>query len=106
MPMGPVTVTVTGSVAFSTVIGMDYLKYGQTAVQTVASSTATTYEVQGTLNTPITATGTNATWFTVSTSSAGNQYQSFDTPFRALRLSVTAGTSESTVTMTVIQSGG
>lgn len=104
--MGPVSVTVTGSVALSTVIVLDYLRYGQTAVQTVASSTATTYEVQVTLDTPTTISGSvGATWFAVSTSTAGNQTQTFDAPYRAMRLSVTTGTSQSQVTMTVIQSG-
>lgn len=103
--MGPVTVTVTGSVAVSTVIVLDYLRYGQTAVQTVASSTATTYEIQVTLDTPVTISGSQATWFSLSTSSAGNQIQTFATPYRAMRLSVTTGTSQSQVAMTVIQSG-
>lgn len=103
---GPVSVTVTGSVAYSTAIVLDYLVYGVTSIQTVASSTATPYNVEWTLDTPLSNTTSGLNWFSSGSSAlGGNTFFSFSFPMRAVRLNVTSGTSQSTVTMTVIQSG-
>ena len=101
--MGPVTVTVTGSVAASTVIAMDYLRYGVIGIQTIASSSLSVYNVEMSLDDLGAAT---INWFSSGSSAlTGNTLYKTDAPIRSIRLNVTSGTSLSVVTMTVMQSG-
>ena len=100
--MGPIILTVAGSVATSTIIQLDYLKYGGLACQTVASSTTSVYAVEVSLDAPSTGT---MTWTSLGTStSVGNNIVTTFAPYRCLRLNVTAGASEAVTTFTVIQS--
>lgn len=104
--MGPINVTVTGSVAASTVVAMDYLVAGVTAIQTVASSTASVYNIEWTLGRSTDPTGSTLAWFSSGSSAlTGNAYLAFTHPAQGIRLNVTSGTSLSVVNMTIIQSG-
>lgn len=104
--MGPVIVTVTGSVGTSTYIQLDYLRFGGVAVQTVASSTTSVYAVEVSLDAPSSIGSSAMTWTSLGTStSVGNNIVTTQAPYRCIRLNVTTGASQATTTMTVIQSG-
>lgn len=103
--MGPIVLTVSGSVGASTVIQLDYLKFGGLAVQTVASSTTSVYAVEVSLDAPSTIGSSVMTWTSLGTStSVGNNIVTTQAPYRSLRLNVTTGASQAVTTMTVIQS--
>lgn len=106
--MGPISVTVSGSVGVSTAIQLDYLKYGALAVQTTASSTTSVYAIEVSLSegTSVAVQSTGMIWTSLGTStSVGNNIVTATAPYRWVRLNVTTGASQATTTMTVIQSG-
>jgi hypothetical protein len=101
----PVTSTLKSSAGYTGAIALDYLKFGETAVQVTVTSTGggLTYNIEFSADTV--ADSSLMTWF--SSLGAGlstNALVTTAVPFKATRVNLTAGTSNTAISATVVQS--
>lgn len=112
MPASPKVITVTGlsSTAGFDVFLPDYQVTPFNLGLGVVVAASNVYNVEHTfdnLGAPSTLASTSATWFLHSTLAqlSSNANGNYAFPVRGIRLNVTAGTSTSTVTLTIISAG-
>jgi hypothetical protein len=99
--------TLKSSNGFSAPIQLDYMKLTALAVQTVVDTTGAglTYSVEYSLDALTSASSVGMTWFSTGSSNLSTHaFISLATPLRALRFNITAGTSNTALTGTVLES--
>lgn len=103
----PIVSTLASSNGFTAVpISLDCLKFGGTAVQVVVNTTGAglTYNVEYSLD-ALTSASSLMNWFSTGSSNLStNAYVSYAFPIRGMRFNITAGTSNTSLTGTVVQS--
>lgn len=108
MAGNPITSTLASSNGFTPGVALDYQKYGGTSVQVTVVSTGggLTYSVEysaDALNAAGSSVGMN--WFSSGSSNLSTHaFISYAFPIQSLRYNITAGTSNTQLTGTVIQS--